>query len=118
MNNLIIILSFLFINIAHAQSTKGQLKFNESYLTENARNINSATFQGNKIIKKNIKGESFSIPNDWRLVSVVNSSSKNTTSSEYVLFFQDSNAAVHSLGIQSDGLVSGNNLIYIPASPK
>ena len=45
-------------------------------------------------------------------------SNGNTSSPEYVLFFQDSTAAVHSFGIQSDGLLSGNNLIYIPAHSK
>jgi hypothetical protein len=115
---LIITLPFIFFNMAYAQSTKGQLKSNEAYLTEITRNINSASFQGNQIIKKSLKSEPFSIPEDWRLVSVINLPSKNNSSPEYVLFFQDSNAAVHSLGVQSDGLLSGNNLIYIPASSK
>lgn len=112
----IIVLAFIFINISHAQSTKGQLKSNEAYLTEITRSINSASFQGNQIIRKSLKNEPFSIPVDWRLVSVINSPSNNNSSPEYVLFFQDSNAAVHSLGILSDGLLSGNNLIYIPSS--
>jgi hypothetical protein len=113
-----ILIIFISSSLVYAQTVKGPLKSNEAYLTEISRSINDSSYQSSQIIRKNWKGEGFSIPHDWRLVSVVNLSPKNNTSNEFVLFFQDSNSAIHSLGVQSDGSLSGNNLIHIPATKK
>lgn len=115
---LFILIIFISSSLVHAQTVKGQLKSNEAYLTEISRTINDSSYQSSQIIRKSGKGEGFSIPHDWRLVSVVNLLPKNNTNIEFVLFFQDSNAAIHSLGVQSNGSLSGNNLIYIPATKK
>lgn len=105
-----------YSTISLAQQNQLTLKSNDAYLTEQSRIINSTNFQANQIIKKTLKGESFKIPKDWRLVSVIQDDSKGNSKNEYVLFFQDSKSAVHSIGIQNNGLLSGNNFIYLPAS--
>lgn len=117
MNSKAVALGFaLFSTISLAQQNQLQLKSNEAYLAEQSRIINSTNFQANQIIKKALKGEPIKIPKNWRLVSVIQDESKENNKIGYVLFFQDSKSAVHSIGIQNNGLLSGNNMIYIPAS--
>lgn len=87
----------------------------ESYVTDISRVTNNAAYQGNMMVRKNLKGEPFVIPKDWRLVSVVPDRTRDG-SSEFVLFFQDSHASVHSVGVTASGLLSGNNLLVIPAA--
>lgn len=106
----------LLPQLSHAQHGQLQLKPNEAFLTEQTRIVNSATYQGNQLIRKSLNGEAFIIPKDWRLVSAVPDESKGKGTIEFVLFFQDSKSAVHSIGIQKNGSLSGNNFIFIPAS--
>lgn len=104
----------LLVGQAWAQSSMSGLKSNESYVTDISRISNTATYQGNIAIRKGLKGEPFTIPKDWRLISVVPDRTRDG-SSEYVLFFQDSHSSVHTVGLTSSGLLSGNNLLLIPA---
>jgi len=113
--NTILCLVFL-TSFCFAQNIQTPLKSNEAFLTEQSRIINSANFQSNQIVKKALKGEAFNIPKDWRLVNVLQDSAKGSGNNEYILFFQDSKSGVHTIGIQSTGLLSGNNLVFIPAS--
>jgi hypothetical protein len=101
--------------VAHAQPVAGPLKSNDAYVSEPTRTVNAAIFQSHQLIKKSLKGESFTIPKDWRLVSVVPDNAKSAAGTEFVLFFQDAQSAVHSVGIQANGALSGHNLITIPA---
>jgi hypothetical protein len=105
-----------YSTISLAQQNQLPLKSNDAYITEQSRIINSTNSQANQIIKKTLKGESIKIPKDWRLVSVIQDDSKGSSKNDYVLFFQDSKSAVHSIGVQNNGLLSGNNTIHIPAS--
>jgi hypothetical protein len=111
---------FLFFSLifchAFAQKNLHGIKQNDSYKTEISQTVNSATFATSQIVRKNLKSEDFFIPKDWRLVSVIPSTSVSSRNSEYILFFQDSKSGVHSLGIQMDGAVTGSNLLHIPAS--
>ena len=102
-------------SMSYGQSELHGLKSNDSYSTGIAKVTNSASFQSSQIVKKNMNGEQFSIPKDWRLVSVVNEKPGTSSSSDYVMFFQDSKGGVHSLGVQLSGSISGGNMIYIPA---
>lgn len=106
----------IFICCSYAQSPQTSIKGIEAFITEQTRIVNSSNLQSNQILRKALKGEQFSIPRDWRLVSVVPDVNKSNGNTEYLLFFQDSKSAVHSLGIQSNGFVSGGNFTLIPAS--
>jgi hypothetical protein len=106
----------LLPQLSHAQHGQIPLKSNEVFLTEQSRIVNSATYQGNQLIRKSLKGDSFTIPKDWKLISVIKDEAKSDSRSEFILFFQDSKSAVHSIGVQNNGYLSGNNLIFIPAS--
>jgi len=117
MRNKAISICIIFLsNLSIAQYSVTTLKSNEVFLTEQSRIINSTNFQTYQIIKKTLKGEPIKIPKDWRLVSVIPDDDKGNRKNDYVLFFQDSTSAVHSIGVQNNGLLSGNNMIYIPAT--
>ena len=107
---------FLLSCLSEAQQNRSTLKSNEVFLTEPSRMVNSLSYQTNQEIRKGLKGESFKIAKDWRLVSVTQVNSKTHSESEFILFFQDAKSAVHTVGIQSNGMLSGNNLFFIPAS--
>lgn len=99
----------------YAQVSDRDLQANPSFLGEPAKNINEASFQGAQIIKSSLKGKTFSIPKTWRLVNVVPLISSQAGAGEYILFFQDSSGAVNTIGVQTDGSVSGNNALHIPS---
>ena len=83
--------SFLFFSLifcqAFAQKNLHGIKQNDSYKTEISQTVNSANFATSQIIRKNLKSEDFFIPKDWRLVSVIPSTSVSSRNSEYILFF-------------------------------
>lgn len=108
------VITFL-IQQASAQVTESDLKSPRSFVGEPARIANDLSLQSNQLVKKALNGKDFSIPKTWRLVSVVPGISRSSGSSEYVLFFQDSGGSVHSLGINMDGSITGNNIIQIPS---
>lgn len=87
----------------------------DGYISEPAKLSNQADAQGHALMRKTFKAEPFKVPKNWRLVSVVAEPKINTTSQDYVLFFQDAQGAVHSVGVQMSGALSGKNVLYIPA---
>lgn len=109
------ILTILLSTSVHAQSTVKGLTAADSYIPEPAKLVNQADAQGHALLKKAFKTETFKIPKNWRLVSVLPETKSNATGQDYILFFQDSQGAVHSVGVQMSGAVSGKNLLYIPA---
>ncbi len=109
------ILTVLLSNATLAQSTVKGLTAADSYIAEPAKLVNQADAQGNTLLKKSFKTDSFKVPKNWRLVSVVPEARSNSGGQDYILFFQDAQGAVHSIGIQMSGAVSGKNLLYIPA---
>ena len=115
-SNLTLLILIAYLGVANAQNNHNVLKYNPSSTTEQSRIANDVNYKTNSIIKINLKAENFSIPNDWKLISVVLDQNKQTNSNEYVLFFQDSKSAIHSFGIQNNGLISGNNQIFIPSN--
>lgn len=98
-----------FIN---AEKLPGSLESNNAYITDQAKSVNSFNFQGAEIIKKGLKGESFKIPKDWRLVSVQKDNARSSES-EYILFFQDAKANVHTLSVGLSGMISGNGTMSL-----
>ena len=98
-----------------AQQNVRNIKPVESFIAEQAKITNGASFEGAQMIRRGLKGETFAIPKAWRLVTVVPDARGSSQVREYVLFFQDNKGAVHSLGLDMSGSVSGSNLITIPA---
>ncbi len=117
MKNLTTIVALLLVITlnASAQVSDRDLQANPSFLAEPARMINQANYQGAQIVKSSLKGKNFSIPKTWRLVAAVPSIASSPGGGEYVLFFQDAGGAVHTVGVQADGSVSGNNVMHIPS---
>jgi len=111
-----ILIQLTLIHQCNSQDLHSALKSNEAYVTEQARIVNSTSIQSNQVIRKALKGNQFTIPKHWRLVSVLQENSKVNGGSEYVLFFQETNGSVHSIGITNAGSVSGNNIISIPVA--
>lgn len=109
------ILTILLSTTAHAQSTVKGLTAADSYIPEPAKLVNKADAQGHALLKKAFKTDTFKVPKNWRLVSVVPEAKLSSGGQDYIMFFQDSQGAVHSLGVQMSGAVSGKNLLYIPA---
>jgi hypothetical protein len=107
-------LAFLECSQVSSQDLNFGLKSIEGYVTDISRTSNNATFQSNLSIRKTLKGDLYTIPTDWRLVSVI-SDRKSDGSNEFVLFFQDSHATVHSIGVSSSGNLTGNNMLTIQA---
>lgn len=110
-----LLLCLLNAGFAFGEQNARAVKPIESFIAEPSRVTNSATFQGAQLVRKSLNGETFSIPKSWRLVSVVSDTHGSPQSREYVLFFQDTKGAVHTLGLQMSGSISGSNLITIPA---
>lgn len=112
----ILVASLLGVTVhGYAQVSDRNLQSNPSFLGEPAKLVNEASFQGAQVIKSSLKGKTFSIPKTWRLVDVVPAIASQAVAGEYVLFFQDSGGAVHTIGLQTDGSVSGNNVMHIPS---
>lgn len=109
------LIAILLAPTVYAQSTVKGLTAADSYIAEPAKLVNQADAQGHALLKKAFKTETFKIPKNWRLVSVLPETKSNATGQDYILFFQDSQGAVHSVGVQMSGAVSGKNLLYIPA---
>jgi hypothetical protein len=109
------VFAILLSNTALAQSTVKGLTAADSYIPETAKLVNQADAQGHALLKKAIKTEAFKIPKNWRLVSVLPETKSNAAGQDYIMFFQDNQGAVHSVGVQMSGAVSGKNLLYIPA---
>ncbi len=114
LTTIVVLLLFITVN-ASAQVSDRDLQANPSFLAEPARMVNQANYQGAQIIKSSLKGKNFSIPKTWRLVNAVPSIAGSPGGGEYVLFFQDAVGAVHTIGVQTDGSVSGNNVMHIPS---
>jgi hypothetical protein len=108
-----ILSSFLF-NVG-AQTSQRALESIEAYVSEPAKVTNSVNKQGADIIRKSLKGERFTIPKDWRLVSVVADKANSSRDQDFVLFFQSGNGDVHSFGVSMSGALSGGNMIHIQA---
>jgi hypothetical protein len=111
---LIFVLTFLIFRV-QAQTIGRSLESIDIYISEPATISNSVNKQGADIIRKSLKGEYFTIPKDWRLVSVVPDKTGPSKGQEYVLFFQDAKGDVHSLGMNMSGALSGTNMIHIQA---
>jgi hypothetical protein len=111
---LIIVLTFPIFN-AQAQTVNRALESIDTYIAEPAKITNSVNKQGADIIRKSLKGEHFTIPKDWRLVSVVSDKTGESKGQDYVLFFQDTKGDIHSLGMNMSGALSGTNMIHIQA---
>ena len=109
------VIAILLSNTALAQSTVKGLTAADSYIPEPAKLVNQADAQGNALLRKAFKTDTFKVPKNWRLVSVVPEAKLSSGGQDYILFFQDSQGAVHSVGVQMSGAVSGKNLLYIPA---
>lgn len=110
----------MMLSLATTHSSLGQqivrtVKPVEVFIAEPSRITNEAAFQSNLIIKKSLNGQPFSIPKTWRLVSAVPDTHNSPQSREYILFFQDTKGAVHTIGLQMSGSVTGSNVITIPA---
>jgi hypothetical protein len=83
------------------------LHFNESYVTSIARTANNAAVSGAIQVRDALKGQVIGIPATWRLVSVI------PKAGGYVMFFQDSDATVRSLGIDSSGALTGDDTLVL-----
>jgi len=88
-----------------------ELKFNEAYSSSITRTINDVGYQSNVQIRESLHGSKSSIPNTWKLISLL--LKQNGTS--YILFFQDNKFNVHTVGIDSGGALTGVDAIYIPS---
>jgi hypothetical protein len=83
------------------------LQFNEGYVSGVAKATNEAGATGAKLVRESLGGQRVVIPTSWRLVSVI------PKARGYVMFFQDSDASVHSIGIDADGAVTGNDVLLL-----
>jgi hypothetical protein len=93
-----------------AAPVESELKFNESYITPIVKSANNVGYNANSQVKEAMSGKPSAIPKSWRLVNAV-----GKLNGGYVLFFQDKDASVHSIGIDAGGLLSGTDLIVIPS---
>lgn len=93
-----------------AAPVESELSFNESYITPIVKYTNETGYHANSQVKEAMNGKPTAIPKNWRLVNAV-----GKLNGGYVLFFQDKDASVHSIGIDAGGLVSGTDLIVIPS---
>ena len=108
------ILSLCIFNVG-AQTDQRTLESIETYISEPAIVTNSVNKQGAEIIRRSLKGDRFTIPKDWRLVSVVVDKVSASRDQDFILFFQSGNGDVHSLGVSMSGALSGGNMIHIQA---
>lgn len=84
-----------------------ELKFTESYTSGVTRAVNDAAFTGNVTVRDAMKGTVASIPATWRLVNVL------PKGSGYVMFFQDQDGSVRSLGLDGNGAVTGGDVLWL-----
>ena len=110
-----LVLSLATAHSSFAQQNVRTVKSVEVFIAEPSRVANEAAFQSNITIKKSLNGQPFSIPKAWRLVSAVPDTHNSQQAREYILFFQDAKGAVHTIGLQMSGSVTGSNVITIPA---
>ena len=113
------LLALIFFGLGVSISSSAQqdirsLKQIEAYIAEPAKIVNDVGFQSYQLVKQGLKGEGLAIPKGWRLVSVVFDTSGASKVREFILFFQDAKGAVHTLGVQMSGAVSGSNILTIP----
>ena len=83
------------------------LQFNEGYVSSIAKTTNDAGASVARLVRESLGGQRASIPVSWRLVSVI------PKARGYVMFFQDTDASVHSIGIDADGAVTGNDVLLL-----
>jgi hypothetical protein len=84
-----------------------ELKFNEGYVSSVTKAANDAGANGAKLVRESLRGQPTAIPTSWRLVSVI------PKAGGYVMFFQDSDASVHSIGIDGGGAVTGSDVLLL-----
>jgi hypothetical protein len=109
--SIILLVSMSFSSqLTFATGVEQTLKFNESYVSPITKSSNDAMFAANEQLRKILGASKISIPSTWRLVSVV------PKGQGYVMFFQDKDATVYSVGIDASGALSGNSdYLVIPA---
>ena len=83
------------------------LQFNEGYVSSVTKTANEAGAGGAKLARESLRGQPTAIPASWRLVSAI------PKAGGYVMFFQDSDASVHSIGIDGGGAVTGNDALLL-----
>lgn len=84
-----------------------ELQFNEGYISSVTKSANEAGTTGAKLVRESLRGQPAAVPASWRLVSVI------PKAGGYVMFFQDSDASVHSIGIDGGGAVTGNDVLLL-----
>ena len=97
-------------SVLQAAPIESELKYNESYITPIVKTTNEVGYHANIQAKEAMSGKSSAIPKSWRLVNVI-----GKINGGYVLFFQDKDASVHSIGLDASGFVSGTDVIVIPS---
>lgn len=84
-----------------------ELKFTEGYTSSVTRTVNETAFKANATVRDAMKGNVASIPATWRLVNVL------PKGSGYVMFFQDQDGSVRSLGMDGNGAVTGGDVLWV-----
>ena len=97
---------------AHSETLEGII----GYIPETSKIINQTSIQATTTVRKVQKTEDLSIPKDWRLISVSPISKIGSNEQEFMLFFQDSKANVHTLGITASGMITGRNNLKIKST--
>jgi hypothetical protein len=106
------VLLFFCSFFIYAEKLPGGLESNNAYINDQAKSVNSFNIQGAEVIKKALKGETYKIPKDWRLVSVQKDNTRSSEN-EYILFFQDAKANVHTLSVGLNGMISGSSTMSL-----
>ena len=86
----------------------------KSYITPPGKVINEVAYQGAQLTIKALDGTPMTIPRTWRLVTALPIHQQLGKDSKYILFFQDSNNNVFTLGLSSDGQISGEGAFVLP----
>jgi hypothetical protein len=84
-----------------------ELRASEAFVTPISRTVNAASVAAAAAAREALQGQVTSIPSSWRLVSVL------PKGSGYVMFFQDTDGSVRSLGLDTNGAVSGADALLL-----